>query len=208
MPEVSILDLPNVLRGNRATRATSFPAFEGGEDVERPCLLVPLTGSEDAEALSYAVTYARAKGAAEPKPGDPLYDKGFMAKAVSLGVRTPEGGPFFSGPEDVLDALPRETMVFLYTLLEDWQDACSPSVRKVTDAQLWEGVAALGTGGTEAERFFDRQSPGMRRIYALFSASQLSASPERKSPTTSPSTATTTPSSKPLASAPRRRPKR
>ena len=204
MPEVSILDLPNVLRGNRATRATSFPVYEGGEETERPCLLVPLTGTEEVEALSFAVKYAKEHGAAELKDSDPIYATGFMARAVTLGVRTPGGGPMFASVADVLDALPRETLVYVYTLLEDWQDACSPSVRKMTDEQLWVGAAALATGGSEGERFFDRLSPGMRRTYTLFLASQLFASPGPKSPTSSPPTATTTPSLKPLARAKKR----
>jgi hypothetical protein len=205
MPEVSILDLPNVLRGTRATRTTSFPVFENGEESDRPCLLVPLTGTEEADALSFAVKYARDKGAAELKAGDPLFDLGFMAKTLTLGVRTPEGGPMFASPASLLDALPRETMLYVWALLEDWQDACSPSVRKVTDEQLWVGAAALATGGSEGERFFDRLSPGMRRTYTLFLASQLFASPGRRSPSSSPVTATTTPSLKPLARTKERR---
>jgi hypothetical protein len=204
VPEVSILDLPNVLRGNRATRATTFPDYEDGKDIERPCLLVPLTGTEEAEVLSFAAKYAREKGATEAKAGDPLYDLAFMAKSITVGVKTPEGGPFFPSVQHVLDALPRETVVYVFTLLEDWQDACSPSVRKVTDEELWAGVAALGVGGSEGERFFDRQSPGMRRAYALFMAHLLSTSPAHRSPTSSSSTATTTSSLKPLARAKKR----
>jgi hypothetical protein len=204
MPEVSILDLPNVLRGNRATRATTFPVFEGGEETERACLLVPLTGTEEADALSFAVKYAREHGAAELKAGDPLFDLGFMAKALALGVRTPEGGPMFGSVGDVLDALPRETLIYVYTLLEDWQDACSPSVRRTTHEQMLNSLALLATGGSEAERFFDRQSPGMRRELLLFSAHLLSASRELNSPTSSSPTATTIGSLKPLARAKKR----
>jgi len=204
MPAVSILDLPNLLRGNRATRATTFPDYEDGKDVERPCLLVPLTGSEEAEVLAFAAKYARDRGATEAKSGDPLYDLAFMAKSVTTGVRTPEGGPFFPSVEHVLGALPRETMVYVFELLDDWQSACSPSVRNVNDEELWQGAAALAIGGSESEAFFDRLSPGMRRTYTLFLASQLFVSREPKSPTSSPSTGTTTASLRPLARARKR----
>lgn len=201
------LDLPALLAGKRAERAATFPDFVDGADVDRPCILVPLTGTEDAEVLSFAASYARDKGATEAKPGDPLYDLGFMAKAVALGVRHPDSrAPFFASAAAVLDELPRETLVYLFAMVEDWQDSCSPSVRKATQDDLLVGVTALALGGTEAERFFDRLSPGMRRTYALFMARRLFDSLAPKSPTTSPPTATTTRSLRPLAHAKRRAP--
>jgi hypothetical protein len=195
MPAMSILDLPNLLRGNRATRKASFLDYEAGQEVERECLLVPLTGAEDTEALAYAVAYAQKHGSPEPKPDDPLYDRGYMAKVVSLGIRTVEGGPYFPSAEHVLSVLPREMLLYLYEILEEWQDTCSPFVRRMTEDQLMAGATVLAQGGSESDRFFADLSPGMRKLFTLFMARLWWDSLAPKSPTGSPPIAITTPSS-------------
>ncbi|WP_394849701.1 hypothetical protein LZC95_19890 [Pendulispora brunnea] len=160
--------------GKKAERKITVPlpplfheGDEGDGAEEPPCIVVPLSAAEDSEVLAFAAEYARSNKA-EPKEGDPLYDLGIMAKTIALAVRDidspPEARtPFFDGGTDqIFELLPRETIVYLFELCQIWQDACSPSVRRLSVEQLVGHITELAEA--EDDGPFVRLSPATRSI--------------------------------------------
>jgi len=191
----------SLIRGTRAERAAIFPLVRaGGETIECAVLLRPITDAEENDAHAFALAHAKSKGVAEPAPNQPIYDTAYMAHALASGILDPDSPatartPFFADAKEVLDNLTRDQRVFLFELLDAFQDEVSPSVRKMSAEQMLDGCAVLAKGGTEAERFLDRLAPSTLRRFATFTGSQVWSSLERKSPTGSPPNETTSTSS-------------
>lgn len=167
-----------IQRGKRAERRASFPSLgDDGAIIEAEFVCVPLGGHEEAEALSFAESYAREHGIKSPSPGMPLYDLGMQIKTLELSMLDVDSPPsarlrFFGSTKEV-ESLPRETIVYLFAIVDDWQDQCSPMSHKINDDSLYATIHKLGTGGPDAERFFDSCGPGLRRIFTLSMARLL-----------------------------------
>lgn len=176
----------SLLLGKKAERAIDFPLVTGDELQTVPSVLVPLTGTEESEVLAYALRFAKEKGAENPKEGEPLYDLAVMVGTIERGCLDPDspkearGSVFDGGAAQILDNLPRETIAFLYERQQQWQDECSPSVRKVTADQLVAEVIKLAEA--EDDLPFVRLSPGLRWILARSMARQLLSSLGDNSP--------------------------
>lgn len=167
-----------IQRGKRAERRASFPSLgDDGAVIDAEFVCVPLGGHEEAEALEFAESYAKEHGIKSPSPGMPLYDLGMQIKTLELSmfdVDSPSTARqrFFASTKEV-EGLPRETIVYLFAIVDDWQDQCSPMSHKVNDGSLFVTIHKLGTGGPDAERFLDSCGPGLRRIFTLSMAKLL-----------------------------------
>lgn len=174
-------------KGKRAERRASFPyPNEAGEIVDRPFIVVPLSVGEEAEVFSFADTYAKAHGLKTPQQTDPLYHVGVQLKTVQLSAFDPDSAEgarerMFASTEEIESRLDRETLTYVYVICDEWQDTCSPSIRKITDDAMLEGIRILGAGGADADAFLDSLGPALRRIYMLCMARQCVTSLERSS---------------------------
>jgi hypothetical protein len=165
--------------GKRAESPITFPLAINGESQEVTVLASPLTGAEESRVLVFALEYAKAKGA-EPKEGEPLFDLAVMVKTIELGILDPDSPPTArtpfadGGPDQVLELLGRETIAFLYEAQQQWQDMCSPSVRRVKAEELIEHIIALAEADDDLP--FVRLSPGLRWICTRSMARLLTSS--------------------------------
>ncbi|WP_394847402.1 hypothetical protein LZC95_08045 [Pendulispora brunnea] len=182
--------LSNARLGAKAERPITIPIALGDDGViDTPCVVVPLTAAQDAEVLTFALEYARARGA-EPKEGEPLFDLACMVKTIELSVRDVDSPrearePFFDGGTDqVLQFLSRETIVFVYERQQIWQDECSPSVRRVSAADLVDHITRIAEA--EDDLPFVVLSPAMRWICTRIMARLHLASAEDRLPSLSP----------------------
>lgn len=188
------------LKGKRAERKLSFPIpAEGGGTRPLECVCVPLSATEEAEALEYARTFAKKKGV-EPelaRSGDPIYDLGYFVKVVLLSIRDPDVGvpgdrpPTFADEAEV-HSLTREMVVYLYTIVEGWCDECSPLQSHLSDAAIVAGMRALAKEGDDGARFFVALGPALQLNFTRILARQLLALLEPSSPPGTPPTTDTT----------------
>lgn len=167
-------------KGKRAERPCSFPIEgEGGQFQDLACALVPLTGTEETEALRFGREHALVNKA-EPRPGEPLFDLGYQAQVIAIAARDPDEGepgkrpPTFASGQEVLDGLSRETILYVYELADAWCDECSPLSRAKSDAEMFAITRRLSDEeGDKASRFFDGLGPATRKRCALFMARLL-----------------------------------
>lgn len=174
-----------IIKGTRAERDVDLPGFEvDGKPVR--ALMRALNGTEEADVLRAATEFAVRKGAAEPKPGDPLFDLSVMAHTLAIACLDPDSSPrvpfFDGGAPQVLDELPRETIVYLYERQETWQSESSPYHRQMSEGELVAKVREVAASRDDGP--FTQLSPGMRWIFARSMASMLLPSLEPKSSTT------------------------
>src|SRR6185503_10971841 len=127
----------NILKGKKARKPVEFPAPIDAENPEKKTLvdLVVLSGDEEAAAIQAARAYAKAKGADEPKAGDPHFDLGLMVHTLARACLDPDAPGSFAfffavteGSEDfdemaksILGRLDRERIAYLHGLQQVWQ---------------------------------------------------------------------------------------
>lgn len=195
-----------VKRGKRAEKPVEIPLEHEGK---LPSLLVALTDEEDGDAHKFAIEYAKKKGVENPQPSQALYDKGYMAKVLHFALRDPDTGSpgqreptFTGGAEEIMNGLQRETVLYLFALVETWTDEVAPLRRRLGDADLMEGIRKLAAGGTEADRFLGACGPATRNALLLFSARLAVSSPALSSFFGGSSEPSGTPESSPPSSSP------
>ena len=97
--------------------------------------VLPLLAGRDREIEAGAAEYARSVNA-EPKAGEPSYERGIYAWTVFLAVRDPEDGqPFFASVAEMLDpdrGLDRDRLAWLF---EVQQQALEQEAEKVMAEQ-------------------------------------------------------------------------
>ena len=201
-----------VIQGKKAERRFRIPlgTDSDGNPTHLETCLVPVAADEEGAALEFATRYAKEKGIEKPKFLEPLFDLPYQAAIIAICARDPDAGvpgsrpPTFANADEVLGALQRETLAYVYAAADDWCDQCSPLRRKMSDQELLAGVKLLAKEeGDDGDRFFDACGPALRRAFVRFMAVQLVSLLEPSSPL-SGSTATSgtkgTTSSRPTSS--------
>jgi len=98
------------------------------------CELRPLVGDDDALVLQRAREFAIARGVAEPKEGEPLYELALAVESLAIACVDPDDGskPFFDGGAAQIRAhLDRDRILYLYETLTTWQASFSPREHKL-----------------------------------------------------------------------------
>ena len=102
--------------------------------------VLPLLAGRDREIEAGAAEYARSVNA-EPKAGEPSYERGIYAWTVFLAVRDPEDGqPFFASVAEMLDpdrGLDRDRLAMLFELQQQAQADFAPRAGKLTNAEFF-----------------------------------------------------------------------
>ena len=176
--------------GKRNERTVELPLLAGEEGAETAVkvVVVPADGDESGDIASFALEYARSKGAKDPKDGDPLYDLGALIRTLALTVLDAESttkprAKFFDGGNADVQTLPRETMVYLFERQQTWQSEVSPTCKDMGPAEFMSAVIALAKA--EDDGFFVGLLPGTRWKLAHFMALLLVPLLEGKSPPSS-----------------------
>lgn len=181
----------------RSPRTRQLDIVLPGVDEPVPVLVRALSALEEQQAVGFALTDAKAKGAVKAEAGEPLYDVAFWAKAVATAYvdsESADGAPFFDGGvTQVLDKLPVDSIAYLFQEQQRWQEEVSPSFKTKSGDELVEAVRAIASQAGDV--FFSRCSPSTQMLSARFMAGLLVSSPDTSWQSGSRATATTTPSS-------------
>lgn len=181
------------LLGTRAERRVDF-YFPNGE--KTPVAIRPITQLEEADAIAFALEFAKGRGVVEPEHGSVLFDIAVRAKVVAtatLDVDSPAGKrePFFPSAEFVIEKYHSDAIIYLHQAWKIWQDECSPLVRVHNESELFEAMRGVAKDDDD-HVFFSRLSPRTQAICARFSAnlalsSQLGKSFDSSTTDTPPS---------------------
>lgn len=182
----------DIAKGRRARRMVPFPGTiapaEGAP--EQVLDLIVLSGTEEAEVLERARSFARNKGVDAPKAGDPEYDLGLMVHTLLVACKDhdspPEApAPFFASASEILDNLDRERISYLYTLQQVWQDELSPNGAKGLDEEkIWQLIIEAAEE-EDTHRFFERLPPATLGRLLHFTARRLLSALRSKSDSSS-----------------------
>lgn len=150
--------------------------------------LRPLTGGEDGLALSGATEFAKEHKAESAKPGNPLFDLGYMIHSLAFAcvdTDSPKDArePFWRDAEEIRGALGSEDIAFLHARLEAWQFQCSPTRSSMSGPELIGHLIKIAEG--EDDLFFSQLRPGLAASLMRTMARALLASPELRSQLTS-----------------------
>lgn len=154
----------------------------------------PLTEFEEEAVLASALADAKAAGVEDPKRGVELYDAAVMVHTVVAGLVDPDSpkedrAAFFDGgAEQLRKNFGSDEIGYMFERHEAHQDACSPSIRKVTPEQLFELTAAIARSDSDGP--FVGLRPALRCRWARTTARQLMDSLAGKSPPGLPSLGT------------------
>lgn len=209
----------SILSGKRERKTVEFPVPLDPENPEKKILvdIVVLAGDEEATALACAREYAKGKGVADPKSGDPHYDLGVMVHTLARALldhdvpgsfvffANPAGAPkdFEQGAAALLARLDRERIQYLFTLYQVWQDESSPWGSEVKSEDQMLQVLFRLRGVTDPKVPFEQMRPALVGSCLLFTANRLFALLQDKSePGSSSDSNTKTEPSSPASSTP------
>lgn len=193
-----------IIKGTRARKAFPLPMPDG---VEYEVALVPLSGSQEMQALADARKVATERGSAEPKAGDALYERALWActlAAACIDPESPEAAPrpfFDGGVGQILDELDRDRIAYLFEAQQAWQDECAPRPGSMTGDEFLSNVLACARSEDGAELPFERWRPVLRRSFVRSLALQavISLLPRSPSGPSSPDTTSSSESSSPTS---------
>lgn len=181
------------LKGTRSELEVELPRYmRDGQPII--ALARPLMQNEEEEILAAALKDAEGNGLKSPKKGDDLYDAAVMVHTVARGYVDPDSPAdkrehTFKDAAEVREWYGADEIGYLYERHEAHQNECSPSLLKATPDQLMRITEAIASA-PNADPFI-KLSPGLRCIWARFTAVQLVTSREHSSPSGSSSAATT-----------------
>jgi hypothetical protein len=150
-----------------------------------PIALVPLDFGTDSDALEYARDFAKKRKVEDPKPGDPLYERGLMLHTVLLAavdVDSPEDKPepFFANEAEITKHLDPDRVAVLFHQQRAWQAMISPLPRTMDPGTYIATLAAQMRAPEVADLPFDALPLAMRRSFLAQSALLLSELPQLK----------------------------
>lgn len=167
------------------------------------CDLRPMVGDDDALALQRAREFAQARGVAEPREGEPIYELALAVESLAIACVDPDDAakPFFDGGAAQIRAhLDRDRILYLYETLTTWQASFSPREHTLDWPTFVAKVYELATAGeADADAPFARWAPAMRESFTRTLARLWWSSLGGKSPSGTDSESLT--SSAPSASA-------
>lgn len=138
----------DIALGPLARRPVEFP-LPSGRIVKVD--VVPLFGESEASVLKEARAFAQARGIADPKDGDELYELGRWIAVIVRGVIDPESPednlkPFFDGgAAQILDertGLGREWIALLFEAQQAWQDELAPRPKAMNASEYLTAILA------------------------------------------------------------------
>lgn len=173
----------DVIAGKRAERPVTFDH----RGIEHKTAARPLDGTEESLALARATFFAIEQKALEAKPGNPLFDLGYMANVVALSyvdVDSPveSRAPYFDNVGQVL-SLDGELIQYLHARQETWQQECSPTRATLPAGELINLLVRVVE--SDDDRFFSELRPALQLSCLRITAKLLLDSPEGRSQLTS-----------------------
>jgi hypothetical protein len=153
-------------RGPAQGRTEDFELWPG---VTVKIRFVPVLAGKDREIETGAAEYARSVGA-EPKQGEPSYERGVYAHTVWRGALDPDdGAPIFASIDEMLDkerGLDRDRLAMLFELQQQAQADFAPRAGTLTNAQFFEWLEKTAEAPDGTDLPFESSPRAMRRAFA------------------------------------------
>ena len=153
-------------RGPTQGRTEDFELWPG---VTIKIRFVPVLAGKDREIEAGAVEYAKSVGA-EPKQGEPSYERGVYAHTVWRGALDPDdGAPIFASIAEMLDpdkGLDRDRLAMLFELQQQAQADFAPRAGTLTNAQFFEWLEKTAEAPDGTDLPFESSPRVMRRAFA------------------------------------------
>lgn len=129
------------MKAGRARKIVPLRLLDG-QEVPGGVALVPLMFGEDAKIVELANAFAARHGVKDPKPGDPLYDRGLMLHTVAstaIDPESPEERPekFFANIEEISTYLDPDRVALLFWQQRAWQDEIAPEPKTTNDVRAF-----------------------------------------------------------------------
>ena len=168
-----------VLAGKRSERPIEFEH----RGVVHKTALRPLDGMEESAALARATEYAQSQKALEARPGNSLFDLGYMANVLALACIDTDSPPdartpYFDNVSQVL-GLDGETILYLHARHEVWQQECSPTKATLPAGELVNTLIRIVEAQDDGP--FSLLRPGLQWTLLRSTASLLLDLPEGRS---------------------------
>lgn len=184
-----------IVQGSRARKRVESTTITGQPFA---CDLRAVVGVDDAAIFAEARAFAKARGVAEPKDGDPLYDLGLAVHTLAIACVDPDSlteAPrvfFDGGASQILEHLDRDRILYLYETLTAWQSTFSPRQQSQSWPEYVASVYVLASEEADADDPFAKWSPALRASWARTTARLLLASHALKSHSGTPTESSTT----------------
>jgi hypothetical protein len=133
--------------------------LDGEEGTERrsiPVALVGLDGEGDTKVLRAARAFAKEGGVENPKPGEPLYERGLWYYTVLHTVMdadvTDKDEPFFASIDEILKHCDPDRISLLFHAQRAWQAKIAPDQGTMTDGEYIRHIVELAYAAEEEDR--------------------------------------------------------
>ncbi len=187
---MSLGNFTHVAKGTRAVKRVSFALVHG---LVVDCGVRILLGEHDDAIETAARRAAVDRGVADPKEGNPIYDRWIRLLTLLYSVvdvpadpATPIGDdpPLFfdGGVEQIQHHLDRERIAWLYAMQLQWQALISPRPRNMNREEFAKSIYMHALAGvTEEELPFWRWHPGLQNQWLITTSELLMNSPGLRS---------------------------
>lgn len=118
--------------------------------------LVPFFGGTEVEVLKSARNFARQNGVENPKPGEPIYERGLWLYTVLRSVMdadvTHKDDPFFESLDQILSMLDPGRISLLFHAQRAWQAKCAPAPETMAPSLYIQHILELAHAAEEEDR--------------------------------------------------------
>lgn len=118
--------------------------------------LVGLDGDGDRKVLAGARAFAKDNGVEEPRPREPLYERGIWYHTVLHTVMdvdvTEKNEPFFSSVAEITEFLDPDRISLLFHAQRAWQAKIAPDPGAMNDIEYFQHILQLAYAATEEDR--------------------------------------------------------
>jgi hypothetical protein len=143
------------------------------DDVKTEVAIAPLSFGEEGDAYAAARAYAIKKGVADPKSGEPIYERALALHIVEASVFDAEHVPdkrikFFDSIQQIEEVLDHDRVAMLFQWQRAWQREISPSPKGFSPQEYLRMVVATAEADEKEEIPFDYLPPTAQRNLLRF----------------------------------------
>lgn len=142
-----------IVKGKLARKAVEFTTLDGQR---AEAALVPIIGEMDTDILASACAFARKHGVENPKPGDPLYERGLTLHTVYFSTVdidvTDKNERYFASVEEIGKHLDPDRIALLFNMQRAWQAEVAPPIGKMSEMDFLKHMIELADAAIAQER--------------------------------------------------------
>lgn len=144
--------LRDMAKGDLAYCPKSLPLLDG-QKLDIAISILPF--GEEGRALAAAREYAIKQGVADPKKGEPLYERAIALQTIFLSCFDPDQLPnrvrTFESIKEIEDVLDHDRVAMVFQWQRSWQKAIAPSPKGMTASDYIKMVVQTAEAEEEEE---------------------------------------------------------